>query len=102
MTEAPHVGFPRLVRGTVACVIAALAAIVLINNAFPDPTPTSGNVQQMTITSTAGVTVVVIPGFPIESIILGIVLGLIVLSLIHVQWTPMLRRIRFEPQSATA
>jgi hypothetical protein len=56
---------------------------------------------QMTITSTIGTAtaVVVISGFPIESIILGIVLGLIVLSLIHLQWNPMLRRIRLEPQS---
>ena len=89
-------------RGTVACVIAALAAIVLINNALrasPAHTLTSGSVQQMTITSTAGVTVVVIPGFPIESIILGIVLGLTVLSLIHVQWNPIFRQSRVEPQS---
>ena len=94
--------FPRFMRGTVACVIAALAAIVLISNAFrahSAPTLASGNVQQMTVTSTAGVTVVVIPGFPIESIILGIVLGLIVLSLIHIQWNPMLRRSRLEPQT---
>jgi len=61
----------------------------------------STQTQQMTITSTIGTAtaVVVIPGFPIESIILGIVLGLIVLSLIHLQWNPMLRRIRLEPQS---
>ena len=86
VTEASHVGFPRFMRGMVACVIAALAAIVLINNVFrgsPAHTLTSGSVRQMTITSTAGATVVVIPGFPIESIILGIILGLIVLSLIH-------------------
>jgi hypothetical protein len=56
---------------------------------------------QMTITSTIGTAtaLVVISGFPIESIILGIVLGLIVLSLIHLQWNPMLRRIRLDPQS---
>jgi hypothetical protein len=57
--------------------------------------------QQMTVTSTLGTAtaVVVIPGFPMESIILGIVLGLIVLSLIHLQRNPMSRRIRLEPHS---
>jgi hypothetical protein len=57
--------------------------------------------QQMTMTSTLGTAtaVVVIPGFPIESIVLGIVLGLIVLSLVHVQWNPMSRRIRLERRS---
>ena len=56
---------------------------------------------EMTITSTIGTAtaVVVIPGFPIESIILGIVLGLTVLSLVHLQLNPMLKRIRLEPQS---
>jgi hypothetical protein len=53
---------------------------------------------QLTMTSTIGTAtaIVVIPGFPIESIILGIVLGLIVLSLIHAQWNPILRRIRLK------
>ena len=66
-----------------------------------DVTLQTTQTQQMTITSTIGTAtaLVVIPGFPIESIILGIVLGLIVLSLIHMQWNPMLRRIRLEPQS---
>jgi hypothetical protein len=66
-----------------------------------DPAQRSTQTQQMTITSTLGTAtaVVVIPGFPIESIILGIVLGLIVLSIIHLQRNPMSRRIRFKPQS---
>lgn len=57
--------------------------------------------QQMTITSTIGTAtaVVVIPGFPIESIILGIVLGLVVLSIVHMQRNPISRRIRPEPHS---
>jgi hypothetical protein len=57
--------------------------------------------QQMTVTSTLGTAtaVVVIPGFPMESIILGTVLGLIVLSLIHLQRNPMSRRNRLEPHS---
>ena len=57
--------------------------------------------QQMTMTSTLGTAtaVVVIPEFPTESIILGIVLGLIVLSLVRLQWNPMSRRIRPQPPS---
>ena len=44
---------------------------------------TSSNVQQITITSTLGTAtaVVVIPGFPIEAILLGIALGLVILIL---------------------
>jgi hypothetical protein len=51
--------------------------------------------QQMTMTSTVGTAtaVVVIPGFPMESIILGIVLGLMVLGLVHLQRNPMGKRI---------
>jgi len=57
--------------------------------------------QQMTMTSTVGTAtaVVVIPGFPLESIILGIVLSLIALSLIHVKWNPMPKRIRLARRS---
>jgi hypothetical protein len=46
---------------------------------------TSSNVQQITITSTLGTAtaVVVIPGFPIEAILLGIALGLVMLIVIR-------------------
>ncbi len=47
--------------------------------------PTSGNVQPITITSTLGTAtaVVVIPGFPIEAILLGIALGLVMLIVVR-------------------
>ena len=46
---------------------------------------TSGNVQPTTITSTLGTAtaVVVIPGFPIEAILLGLALGLVMLILVR-------------------
>ncbi len=74
-------------RGTVSGAIAVLAAIVLITNAFPEPTLTLRSLQQATKTSTSTVgtatAIVVIPGFPIESILLGMLLGLVMLILIH-------------------
>ena len=50
--------------------------------------------QQTTMTSTLGTAtaVVVVPGFPIESIILGVVLGLMILSLVHTQGNPVSKR----------
>ncbi len=39
--------------------------------------------QQTTVTSTTRVTVVVIPGFPVESILIGLLLGLLALYLIR-------------------
>ncbi len=39
--------------------------------------------QQTTVTNTTKVTVVVIPGFPVESILIGLLLGLLALYLIR-------------------
>ena len=74
----------RLQRSVVASVVAVLAGLALVTEVFHSPLAGTGEVQQVTtITSTRGIVVIAIPGFPAESILMGILLGLWMLMLIH-------------------
>ena len=65
-------------RGVTACLIAGAAGIALIGTWMQ-----GGNAQQTVVTSTAGIVVIAIPGFPLESILLGILVGLLALAVIR-------------------
>ena len=62
-------------RSVVASVVAVLAGLALVTEFSHSPFAQSGEVQQVTVTSTRGIVVIAIPGFPIESILVGLLLG---------------------------
>ena len=70
-------------RSVVASAVAVLAGLALVTEVFHSPFAGSGEVQQVTVTSTRGIVVIAIPGFPVESILVGLLLGMGMLLLIH-------------------
>lgn len=71
----------------IASVVAVLAGLAVVTEVFNSPYAGTVEVQQATITSTRGIVVIAIPGFPVESILAGLLLGLGMLMLIHKQRT---------------
>lgn len=67
----------------IASAVAVLAGLALVTEVFHSPYAGAVEVQQATITSTRGIVVIAIPGFPVESILIGLLLGLGMLMLIH-------------------
>jgi predicted benzoate:H+ symporter BenE len=70
-------------RNVIASLVAVLAGLALVTEVFHSPFAGAGEAQQATITSTRGIVVIAIPGFPVESILIGLLLGLAMLIMIH-------------------
>ncbi len=64
-----------ILRGATTCLVAAVAGIALIAMWTQ-----GGKAQQTVVTTTAGIVVIAIPGFPLESILVGILVGLLALA----------------------
>jgi len=81
-----NVGIMRNGRLLASWAIALAGASVIAGAVYPQlraPLTTPEQVQTVITTGSTSVTVVVIPGFPLESLVVGSLLGLIILGIMR-------------------